>query len=150
MLAMILGEDTHYYKSSVSDSTFKTNVLVDKNLDGKFDKKDEAVSYDFKFAIITSQYSYSNANCMPCAAQDGGIAILGETSGGGSCIISAHYFPNACLYSISGSSYNIHPDGTDVDSGTKPDTALPGADKSYAGFYDLNTINAGIEAFYNK
>ena len=150
MLAMMLGSDTHFYKSSASDSKFKTNILVDKNLDGNFDEKDNAVSYDFRFAVITSQYSYSNANCMPCAAQDGGIAILGETSGGGSCIISAHYFPNACLYSISGSSYNIHPDGTDVDSGTKPDTALPGADKSYAGFYDLNTINAGIEAFYNK
>ena len=150
MLAMILGEDTHYYKSSVSDSTFKTNVLVDKNLDGKFDKKDEAVSYDFKFAIITSQYSYSNANCMPCAAQDGGVTILGEPSGGGCCMVTARYYPNGCLYSTSGSSYNIHPDGKDVDSGTVPDTVLPGAKDSYKGFYDFDAINKGIDAFYKK
>lgn len=150
MLAMILGEDTHYYKSSVSDSTFKTNVLVDKNLDGKFDKKDEAVSYDFKFAIITSQYSYSNANCMPCAAQDGGVTILGEPSGGGCCMVTARYYPNGCLYSTSGSLYNIHPDGKDVDSGTVPDTVLPGAKDSYKGFYDFDAINKGIDAFYKK
>ena len=150
MLAVILGEDTHFNKSIASGSTVKTNILVDKNLDGKFDEKDDAVKYDFRFAVITSKYSYSNANCMPCAAQDGGVAILGESSGGGSCVISGHFTPDGILYSISGSSLDIHPNGEDVDAGTAPDTALSGAKEGYKGFYDIDAINKGIDAFYNK
>lgn len=148
MLAMMLGEDTSYSKSSVSGSIFKNNLLVDKNLDGEFDEKDDAVSYDLRFAVITSQYSYSNANCMPCDAQDRGIAILGEKSGGGTCNVSPRYYPNGCLYSISGSGCKIHSNGENMDSGTVPDTALPGADKRYEGFYDIDAIIEGINAFY--
>ena len=148
MLSVMCGEDDHLTKSSFSDSTFRTNLLVDKNLDGAFDERDDAVSYDFRFSVITSRYSYSNANCMPCAAQDMGVAVLGEPSGGGSCIISAHYYPDGCMYAVSGSSKNIHPDGRDVDSGTAPDTVLPGAGEDYAGFYDIDAINAGIDAFF--
>ena len=150
MLSMMLGNDIHRHQSSASGSTFTPNILVDKNLDGKFDEKDDAVSYDFRFAIITSQYSYSNANCMPCAAQDRGVAILGEKSGGGSCIVSPRYSPEGYLYVISGTSHNIHPNGKDVDDGTTPDTALSGAQKSYGGFYNFDTINKGIDTFYNK
>lgn len=150
MLAQMLGEDRHLTKSTLSDSTFRTHLLVDKNLDGVFDEKDNAVSYDFRFAVITSRYSYSNASCMPCAAQEGGVAVLGEKSAGGCCITSAHYYPNGCMFSISGSSKNIRPDGEDVDAGTDPDTALPGAAQGYGGFYDIDAINAGIDAFYNQ
>lgn len=150
MLSVVLGEDTHLFKSTLSDSVFRTNILVDKNLDGEFDAKDDAVAYDFRFAVITSRYSYSNANCMPCAAQDGGVAILGERSGGGSCIVTAHYYPDGCMYCVSGASKNIHPNGADVDGGTVPDTALPGAAESYSGFYDTDAINTGIDAFYSK
>ena len=87
---------------------------------------------------------------MPCAAQERGVAILGEKSGGGSCIVSARYAPEGNMYVISGTSHNIHPDGSYVDDGTNPDTALPGADKSYSGFYDFDAINKGIDAFYSK
>ena len=148
MLAVMRGEDTHRTKSALSDSVFRTNIRVDKNLDGVFDEKDDAVSYDFRFAVITSRYSYSNANCMPCTAQERNIAVLGEKSAGGCCIVTAHYFPDGCMYSISGSSKNIRPDGSDVDSGTVPDTVLAGAEQSYKGFFDINAINAGIDAFY--
>lgn len=150
MLSVMLGNDTHRHQSIASGSTFTPNILVDKNLDGIFDEKDDAVSYDFRFAIITSQYSYSNANCMPCAAQERGVAILGEKSGGGSCVVSARYAPEGNMYVISGTSHNIHPDGSYVDDGTNPDTALQGAEKSYSGFYDFDAINKGIDAFYSK
>ena len=150
MLSVMCGDDIHRQQSAASGSIFTPNLLVDKNLDGKFDEKDDAVSYDFRFAVITSQYSYSNANCMPCAAQERGVAILGEKSGGGSCIVSARYAPEGNMYVISGTSHNIHPDGSYVDDGTNPDTALPGADKSYSGFYDFDAINKGIDAFYSK
>lgn len=146
----MLGKDTHRHQSTASGSIFTQNILVDKNLDGKFDEKDDAVSYDFRFAVITSQYSYSNANCMPCAAQDSGVAILGEKSGGGSCVVSARYAPEGNMYVISGTSHNIHTDGSYVDDGTTPDTPLPGAEKSYSGFYDFDAINKGIDAFYSK
>ncbi len=85
---------------------------------------------------------------MPCTAQERNIAVLGEKSAGGCCIVTAHYFPDGCMYSISGSSKNIRPDGSDVDSGTVPDTVLAGAEQSYKGFFDIDAINAGVDAFY--
>ena len=46
-------------------------------------KRNSQKNNDMNFAILTSKASFSSGNFMPCIAQEKGIAILGETSGGG-------------------------------------------------------------------
>lgn len=151
-----------YIMSVVCDST-RTDILntltgnqyayyetVDKNLDGEFDEKDDEVFYDLNFAALTSQFSFSAANMLPCLLQDNGIAIVGENSGGGTCAIAIHSDPAGYAYALSDTSKMIYPDGTDVDQGAVPDCALPGTFADYEGFYDIEEIAAGINKFYEE
>lgn len=151
MLSVICGDDVMSPTEScvLTGNTFKEIADVDKNLDGKFDEKDDTVTYDLNFAFLTSSSSFSCANLTPCTAQDNGIAILGEKSGGGTCNIAPHFFPDGGMYTLSGLYTTLHDNGEDFDSGAIPDVVLPGADKDYEGFYDIDRINAGIKGFYS-
>ncbi len=148
MLSFMAKDSEPLMVSAISGNTFRSKNIVDKNLDDKFDDKDEKEAYDFNFAVLTSSASFSCANLMSCTAQDHGIVILGETSGGGCCNIAPHFYPEGGIFTISGSSKLIHDNGEDFDSGATPDVPLPGAEDGYEGFYDIRTMNAGIEAFY--
>ena len=148
MLSLMCGDYSLREIDMMTGNLYELNAQVDKNLDGEFDKKDDKVKYDFHFAILTSQSSFSSANMLPGAAQDSGIAILGENSGGGACNIVIHMFPDGTVYSLSGSYKIIHKNGEDVDTGAHPDVVLSGKDEEYAGFYDIARINEGIDQFY--
>lgn len=56
----------------------------DTNLDGKIDEKDLEKQYDFRYAILTTRCSFSCGNLLPIYAQEKGVMIIGENSGGGS------------------------------------------------------------------
>ncbi len=148
MLSLMHVDHNFLARCEASSNTYPLLLKIDKNLDGVIDEKDDEVQYSFDCAILTSQYSFSCANLMPCFAQDNGVAILGETSGGGCCDISVHYYPDGSLYAISGSTVMLRKSGADVDGGAVPDASLPGAASDYDGFYDIDAINAGFDAYY--
>lgn len=125
---------------------------VDLNLDGVINKADNDVYYDFNFAILTSRSSFSCGNELPTSARQRGIMILGEPSGGGSCVITERYLADGSCFTISDITKTVLTDGSDVDLGAPVDYDLTGVDGEgnvvYNGFYDLDHISELMSGFY--
>ena len=162
MLAMMTNRNRDSCTSSyrkiqtLTGNIIRTDHDNDLNLDGEINDLDKAVYYDFDYAVLTSGSSYSSGNLLPCLAQNAGIPVLGERSGGGACSIQIIYSPERYFYTISSYTKLIDRNGADVDSGAKPDFDLTKAGKDeagnetvdYSGMYDLDDIGAKIDAFY--
>lgn len=142
--------DNVKYKEKMlgSDNIMIFNGRVDKNLDGKFDEKDDEVKYDFRFAVLANRGHYSCANIMACMAQDNGICVIGERTAGGSCAATVRMLPNGTAYNVSGYSMYIREDGKDADEGVEPDVPVELSGDDFSGLYDVNMINKGIAGFY--
>ena len=177
ILAMITNAERkdnvyHLYMSNtLTGDMSQTNEILDLNQDGEFDQLDKEVSYDFHYAIMTSQFSFSCGNLLPVYAKDSGIMILGETSGGGACMLSKYYTAENHYYAMSGPRKYISIKKKDVDSGAAVDVYLaqPGTlpvapevartmkdaglgdwldTKDYSQLYDLDHVNELIHTFY--
>ena len=94
MMAIMTGKSDYYTTSTLSGNRLRNTGSIDKNLDGVIDEKDDAVSYDFRFALLTTNSSYSCGNFLPCLAQKQGIPVVGQVSGGGTCALINPVFPN--------------------------------------------------------
>lgn len=162
MLAMMTNRNRDSYTSSyrkiqtITGNIIRTDHINDLNLDGEINDLDREVYYDFDYAILTSGSSYSSGNLLPCLAQNAGIPILGERSGGGACSILIIYSPEGYYYTISSYTKLIDQNGADVDSGAEPDYDLTRVEKDeagnetvdYSGMYDLDDIGVKIDEFY--
>ena len=138
--------------NSANGNILNTKWTADLDLNGVFDDKDKSVYYDFNYAMLTSKASFSSGNLMPCMAKDRGILILGETSGGGTCMLSKHYYPDGTYYMTSGIYTMLRGDKTNVDNGAAVDFELvsKAADgtKDYSNFYDFAKLEEYINKFY--
>jgi hypothetical protein len=137
----------------------------DTNGDSKIDDND-SYGNKYNFYILTSDCSFSCGNAFPCYAQEMGVKIIGETSGGGECAVSTHYLPNSqYIYHSSNlhiGSYNSEtktfkgfedgatPDIPLVENGEPmcvigsydtPEYNIPG------GFYDIDSLNEKIAQY---
>lgn len=91
-LLSYLIEDFDFRKFDVHTGTrYNCYISTDLNLDGKIDGGDteyrNALRNKFKFAVLTSRYSFSCGNAFPVICAEEGIPIIGERSSGGSCIV---------------------------------------------------------------
>ncbi len=138
--------------NSANGNILNTKWTADLDLNGVYDDKDKSVYYDFNYAMLTSKASFSSGNLMPCMAKDRGILILGETSGGGTCMLSKHYYPDGTYYMTSGIYTMLRGDKTNVDNGAAVDFELvsKAADgsKDYSNFYDFAKLEEYINKFY--
>ena len=118
----ILGAHT----GSLNQSTFK----VDINLDGKIDENDKSLyELGYKIAFVNSKYSYSCGNAMPIMVKENksDVIMMGETTGGGTCVVRTAYSALGSQYSISGLQMIAQEkDGKiiNVEDGIKADIAL--------------------------
>ncbi|MBP3793418.1 MAG: hypothetical protein ILA24_05210 [Ruminococcus sp.] len=138
--------------NTANSNLLNTKWTADLDLNGVFDDKDKSVYYDFNYAMLTSKASFSSGNLMPCMAKDRGILILGETSGGGTCMLSKHYYPDGTYYMTSGVHTMLRGDKTNVDNGAAVDFELvsKAADgsKDYSNYYDFAKLEEYINKFY--
>ncbi|MBR1562763.1 MAG: hypothetical protein IJ645_06120 [Ruminococcus sp.] len=126
-----------------------TNLAeLDLDLNGVIDDKDKEVGYDLNFAVLTSRISFSCGNLMPCLAQEMGIPVIGETSGGGTCMVVPFYHSNAIVGQMSWTDMLLTSDHKDVDSGVAVDYALPTDDEKKLTFYDVAKMREFINSFY--
>ena len=120
------------------------SYLTDTNLDGAFDEQDLSAGYDFTFAVLTSEYTFSSANAMASILSDQGILILGEQSGGGSCSVQYCGTADGWLYTISNNIHLVNQEGEDIDSGVPVEEKLvtesEDGSRDYSEFYDLDRI----------
>lgn len=162
MIAMMCNKDNNNSSASMSTiqtltgNIFSQKYALDLNLDGEVNNLDNDVYYDFEYAILTSRFSFSSANLLPSLAKDNGIAIIGETSGGGACGVDVIFTAEAMPYTLSGYTKFINKDNKDVDSGALPDYDLTKqiTDEDgeiavdYSGMYDVASYNQIIDNFY--
>ena len=164
MAAIMMNKERHTNRfefeslNTFTGNTIVSPVLLDLNSDGSIDEKDKEVVYDFNYALLTSSYSFSCGNLLSVIAKDNGIAILGQTSGGGECMISKYYLPESHYYLISGIDKSISESGRSVDRGAEPDYDLLSAVSDpetevvypdYTGFYDIDKLGQLVEEYYS-
>ncbi|WP_296333237.1 S41 family peptidase [uncultured Treponema sp.] len=87
----------------------------DLNLDGKIDSNDKKKSYNF--LIFTSLMSFSCGNAMPAICADNGIKIIGQKSGGGSCVVRFACTADDFHYQYSGLERVSRKDWSNVEGG---------------------------------
>ena len=163
IMAMITNKNRDSYVASYRKiQTLTGNITridhdMDLNLDGEINDLDKSVYYDFEYAFITTNISYSCGNLLPCLAKDAGFPILGERSGGGACSLLIAYTPEDFFYTLSSYNKFITKDNKDVDNGAELDFDLTkrvtddAGNKTidYSGLYDLEDISRKIDALYN-
>ena len=127
---------------------------MDVNLDGVYDEKDLCKRYDLNFGILTSRLSYSAGNMFPILAQEMGVTVIGERSGGGCCATTkaaipegfTEYMSSYCMFTRSDL------DAAAFENGAVPDVPLdvPETDglPDYSSFYDLERLSTIMNEQY--
>lgn len=144
--------------NTITENYNSTSYSLDLNLDGNIDELDKEVVYDFDYSIITSDFSFSSGNILPILAQDSGIPVFGQTSGGGGCMLSMFKTPEENIFSFSGYNKFVNAKGEDADVGapvnydlTRIQTTDDGTEViDYTGLYDIDAISQMMDEFYGK
>ena len=145
LLALISKNNVgNVYQYDLLDrSLSELNCQVDSNRDGKYDA-DDVYGDDFKISILTSPVSFSCGNLLPVTAQYKGDAlIIGQTSGGGECVVESTYLPSGRAIQYSSNTIIRNYDGEKavggVELGATPDIEVP-----YYQFYDVDALENAL------
>ena len=149
---LVSGNIQKTVKNTINGNYYNAITKIDRNFDGYFNALDNDRKFNFNYAILTSNYSFSCGNALPTVAKDNGIMIIGEQSGGGSCYVGDYNDLFGLKYRVSGMS-RIHDYGfIERDTGVPVDLDLitynEGA-KNYQRFYDAAYVSQAITEFYN-
>ena len=147
VIGLFNGAKTSILQNNTIDSSrLKNDYSIDINLDGKFDDQDinEAKSFNFKVSVLTSKLSFSCGNLLPALMKELGYKIIGEKSGGGSCVVVREETAEGFIYSRSGYLCLCNLAGDNIDSGVPLDYSLVNqvdGKLDYSKFYDIKTIS---------
>ena len=145
---------TVYTEDPLTEKVVGVNYSFDLNLDGVFDAEDQNVKYDFEFAVLTSQGAFSCGNALPVGCAELGILVMGEPSGGGSCIVSERYTVEGYAFPISEIQKWVSPSGIDYDLGAPVENEyyLSKLDENtnwdFTGFYDFDYLIRLTKHYY--
>ena len=164
-LSYMIGEVKEYNNDVHTDTIQKTLIYCDLNLDGiPWDKKD--IEYHDKlvkktyidadgnektdgrglnFAVLTSFSSFSCGNFFPTICADNGIPIIGERSGGGSCIVALGATADGFPYSYSYKSRASRTDGSSIEGGIPVSKEL-----THEQFYDDETLQSVMNELFGE
>jgi len=153
ILSLMTGDYSNLYMGWV-DSGQKDVIktITDTNLDGVFNEKDLKKQYDFNFGILCTKTSFSCGNLLPIYAQEHGIMILGERSGGGSCAIELAGTADSVLGTLSSVVILTDSKGNTVEVGATPDAVLVDTDDESADLsvlYDMDVLSEKMNDFYS-
>ena len=138
-----------FLRSDDNDAILRTTTRVDSNDDGKYDL-DDCYGNDFKFYILTSNYSFSCGNAFPFYAKRYNLAtIIGGRSGGGECCVFEYTLPSGMHIRYS-SPYHVGYYDEENDKyygderGGIPDIGV--AKNGFCQPYDVDALGAYIDA----
>ena len=164
-LSLMTGRDYLCGYNTLSNQYFKVYFDVDRNLDGEINEEDEAVHYDFNYAVLTSRASFSCGNLFPFLVKEEGGMVIGEKSGGGVCSIQKAVLSEGFEISISGGKFKLTDNsGSDLEKGIEPDVPLAvGMNKQtneitgeemeipdYSSYGDLDGICEAVSSWFSK
>ena len=163
VISLMTGRDYLCGFNELSKQSFRVYFDVDRNLDGEIDEKDDEVSYDFNYAVITSGASFSCGNMFPFLVKEEGGMVIGDRSGGGSCSIQKAVLSEGFEISISGCKFKLTDgSGSDLEKGVTPDVQLEIGKRTetneitgeeiifsdYAAFGDLDGICEAVSGWF--
>ena len=126
MTSLILGKSYISQENTLTGQHAMVEYEVDRNFNGVFDEADADVHYDLNFAVLTSGMSFSCGNLFPSILKDGGVPVMGATSGGGACAIQAMCTADGFCFQISSFRARLSTlDGKNIDAGITPDLPIP-------------------------
>lgn len=126
MTSLILGKSYISQENTLTGQHALVEYEVDRNFNGVFDEADADVRYDLNFAVLTSGMSFSCGNLFPSILKDGGVPVMGATSGGGACAIQAMCTADGFCFQISSFRARLSTlDGQNIDAGITPDLPIP-------------------------
>jgi hypothetical protein len=131
---MLGGSATLHFSALLDDAKASFPMCVDVNLDKTFDANDGVA--DKKLYCLTSLTSFSSGNLVPSVLKSSGkVTMVGETSGGGACVVDGTCLADGTAFNFSGShAVCTVKNGVyyDVDTGVLPDYPIT----DLANFYD--------------
>ena len=123
VLGWFLGDAPFAVKNMGTGAMTNAIYRADVNLDGSFDEKDTVA--DKNLFCLISPVSFSCGNLVPAALKSSGkVTLLGQTSGGGSCIVQPMTTAYGTLFQISAAqrmSFLKNGSFYDIDQGVEPD-----------------------------
>lgn len=147
LLSLITGKGDLSYDDAHTGTKYHEYVKADLNLDGKVNSKDDEYCKKFEdlnIAILCSFYSFSCGNALPFIAKERGIKILGERSGGGSCVVGACVTADGYPFNISFKMRICNETfSKTVEGGAEPDKVL-----DYSKFYDNPSLISALKEVF--
>ncbi|SFL38114.1 Peptidase family S41 [Lachnospiraceae bacterium KH1T2] len=133
VLGTFMGTGTYSIKNAITGATITDYVNVDLNLDHEFDEKDSLQGYNLY--CLESGYSFSCGNLVPNVFKNTHkVTLLGQTSGGGSCMVLPAATASGTTFQISGPlrmSFTKNGSFYDIDQGAEPDFYIDDPDNFY-------------------
>ena len=146
VLGWFLGDAQLSVYNTFARSAVTTTYRADVNLDGVYDDKD-TVS-DLNLYCLISPFSFSCGNLVPWALKaDGRVCLLGQTSGGGSCVVGNNCTAWGTDYQISSPfrlSFQKNGAYYDLDKGVEPHVTI----SRYEHFYDREALTEFIHHIF--
>ena len=139
VLGWFLGDAPFAIKNMGTGAMSNAIYRSDVNLDGSFDEKDTVA--DKNLFCLISPVSFSCGNLVPAALKSSGrVTLLGQTSGGGSCVVQPMTTAYGTLFQISAPqrmSFLKNGSFYDIDQGIEPDVHI----SRRASFYDRAALS---------
>ena len=146
IISMFLGEGSVCIQDTLTGAYANEYFRADANLDGTYDEKDSLLNYNLY--CIVSPVSFSCGNLVPSVLKSSGkVTILGEQSGGGSCLVMPFVAADGTLLQMSSNhrlSYMKNGSVYDIDQGVEPNYVIHQPEH----FYDRQALTEYINNLY--
>ena len=146
VVSAFLGYCAITTRDKFTGSQMTSLYKVDSNLDGVIDENDTLRTGLNKYCL-TSRASFSCGNLVPALLKEGGVNIIGETTGGGSCVVYQTATANGTFFQMSGPTEIVtYKNGRliSVDDGVTPDYKIT----SFEKYYDREGLVSWINTLY--
>ena len=87
IIGLFTGDVAIHGYNHLTKQHMQAVFTTDRNMDGVIDEKDKDVVYDYHLGVLTSRLAFSCGNLFPVIMQEKGAAVIGENTGGGSCVV---------------------------------------------------------------
>ena len=135
VMSWFLGDASVTLRDTLTGAQTNMSYHCDVDRDGTYDEELDTVSKGYNLYCLTSMHSFSCGNLVPAAcAESGKVTMVGQTSGGGSCVVLPCTTASGALFQISGThQLSIMKNGSfyNIDSGIVPDIVLTKPESFY-------------------
>nr|MBQ4454533.1 hypothetical protein [Clostridia bacterium] len=127
-IGLFLGEGQISLDDELTGALMASYYRIDTNRDHVFDEKDTLAGKGYKFYCLETDSSFSCGNLVPNVFKNSNrVTLIGQTSGGGSCVVQYLCTAAGTPFRISGNkrlSFIKNGAFYDIDRGAEPDVYI--------------------------